>query len=26
VRARVEERFGVRLMPEPVFWGSLGLE
>ena len=26
VRARVEERFGVRLVPEPVFWGPLGLE
>ena len=26
VRARVEERFGVRLVPEPVFWGSLTLD
>jgi UDP-N-acetylmuramate dehydrogenase len=26
VRARVEERFGVRLVPEPVFWGGRGLE
>jgi len=25
VRGRVEERFGVRLVPEPVFWGSPGL-
>jgi UDP-N-acetylmuramate dehydrogenase len=24
VRARVEERFGVRLVPEPVFWGFPG--
>jgi UDP-N-acetylmuramate dehydrogenase len=24
VRARVEERFGVRLVPEPVFWGIPG--
>jgi hypothetical protein len=22
----VAERFGVRLAPEPVFWGSLGLD
>ncbi len=26
VRARVEERFGVRLAPEPVFWGALSLD
>jgi UDP-N-acetylmuramate dehydrogenase len=26
VRSRVEERFGVRLQPEPVLWGSIGLE
>jgi UDP-N-acetylmuramate dehydrogenase len=26
VRAGVEERFGVRLHPEPVFWGALGLD
>ena len=26
VRAGVEERFGVRLHPEPVFWGGLGLD
>ena len=26
VRAGVEERFGVRLHPEPIFWGALGLE
>jgi UDP-N-acetylmuramate dehydrogenase len=26
VRARVEERFGVRLVPEPVFWGFLSLD
>ena len=26
VRARVEERLGVRLMPEPVLWGPLSLE
>ena len=26
VRARVEERFGVRLVPEPVFWGGLSLD
>jgi len=26
VRARVEERFGVRLHPEPIFWGSPGLD
>jgi UDP-N-acetylmuramate dehydrogenase len=26
VRARVEERVGVRLVPEPVFWGSITLE
>ncbi len=25
VRARVEERFGVRLTPEPVFWGPLSV-
>ena len=25
VRAAVEERFGVRLVPEPVFWGGPGL-
>jgi UDP-N-acetylmuramate dehydrogenase len=26
VRAGVEERFGVRLHPEPIFWGPLGLD
>jgi UDP-N-acetylmuramate dehydrogenase len=26
VRAGVEARFGVRLRPEPVFWGGLGLD
>jgi UDP-N-acetylmuramate dehydrogenase len=26
VRARVEERFGVRLVPEPVFWGGITLD
>ncbi|MET0850258.1 MAG: UDP-N-acetylmuramate dehydrogenase [Candidatus Rokuibacteriota bacterium] len=26
VRARVEARFGVRLVPEPVFWGGLTLD
>jgi UDP-N-acetylmuramate dehydrogenase len=26
VRARVAERFGVRLRPEPVFWGAVSLE
>lgn len=26
VRARVEERFGVRLVPEPVFWGFASLD
>jgi UDP-N-acetylmuramate dehydrogenase len=26
VRAGVEARFGVRLHPEPVFWGGLGLD
>jgi UDP-N-acetylmuramate dehydrogenase len=26
VRRRVEECFGVRLVPEPVFWGRLGLD
>jgi len=26
VRARVQERFGVRLVPEPVFWGTTGLD
>ena len=26
VRAGVEQRFGVRLHPEPVFWGALGLD
>jgi UDP-N-acetylmuramate dehydrogenase len=25
IRARVEARFGVRLVPEPVFWGGLAL-
>ena len=25
VRARVEACFGVRLVPEPVFWGAVGL-
>jgi UDP-N-acetylenolpyruvoylglucosamine reductase len=26
IRARVDERFGVRLVPEPVFWGFLSLD
>jgi UDP-N-acetylenolpyruvoylglucosamine reductase len=26
VRAHVEERFGVRLVPEPVFWGGITLD
>jgi UDP-N-acetylmuramate dehydrogenase len=26
VRAGVEDRFGVRLHPEPIFWGALGLD
>lgn len=26
VRGGVEQRFGVRLHPEPIFWGSLGLD
>ena len=26
VRAGVEERFGVRLHPEPIFWGALSLD
>jgi UDP-N-acetylmuramate dehydrogenase len=26
VRDRVEERFGIRLVPEPVFWGIEGFE
>jgi UDP-N-acetylmuramate dehydrogenase len=26
VRAGVEARFGLRLHPEPVFWGTLGLD
>jgi UDP-N-acetylmuramate dehydrogenase len=26
VRARVEERVGVRLVPEPVFWGPITIE
>jgi UDP-N-acetylmuramate dehydrogenase len=26
VRAGVEQRFGVRLHPEPIFWGSLSLD
>jgi len=26
LRARVEERFGIRLVPEPVFWGSLSMD
>jgi UDP-N-acetylmuramate dehydrogenase len=26
VRAGVEERFGVRLQPEPIFWGTLSLD
>jgi UDP-N-acetylmuramate dehydrogenase len=25
VRARVEERFGLRLVPEPIFWGFPGV-
>jgi len=26
IRARVEARFSIRLVPEPVFWGGLSLE
>jgi UDP-N-acetylmuramate dehydrogenase len=26
VRAGVERRFGVRLQPEPVFWGAVGID
>ena len=26
VRAGVEQRFGVRLHPEPIFWGAAGLD
>jgi UDP-N-acetylmuramate dehydrogenase len=26
IRIKVEERFGVRLVPEPVFWGFLSLD
>jgi UDP-N-acetylmuramate dehydrogenase len=26
LRAGVEQRFGVRLRPEPIFWGALGLD
>jgi UDP-N-acetylenolpyruvoylglucosamine reductase len=26
VRAGVERRFGVRLHPEPIFWGAPGLD
>ncbi len=26
VRAGVEERFGVRLQPEPIFWGAIGID
>ena len=26
VRAGVEERFGVRLQPEPIFWGTIGID
>ena len=26
VRAGVEERFGVRLHPEPIFWGTSSLD
>jgi len=26
LRAGVEDRFGVRLIPEPVFWGFPALE
>jgi UDP-N-acetylenolpyruvoylglucosamine reductase len=26
VRAGVEARFGVRLHPEPIFWGTLSLD
>jgi UDP-N-acetylmuramate dehydrogenase len=26
IKARVEERFGVRLEPEPVLWGELSVE
>ena len=26
IRTAVEERFGVRLVPEPVFWGFQSLD
>lgn len=26
IRSRVEARFGIRLVPEPVFWGGVSLE
>jgi UDP-N-acetylenolpyruvoylglucosamine reductase len=26
IRAAVEERFGVRLLPEPAFWGFASLD
>jgi len=26
VRAGVEQRFGVRLHPEPIFWGAIGID
>jgi len=26
IRAGVEERFGVRLQPEPIFWGTIGID
>jgi len=26
VRAGVEARFGVRLQPEPIFWGAIGID
>ena len=26
VRTGVEERFGVRLQPEPIFWGTIGID
>jgi UDP-N-acetylmuramate dehydrogenase len=26
VRAGVEARFGVRLQPEPIFWGTIGID
>jgi UDP-N-acetylmuramate dehydrogenase len=26
LRGGVEQRFGVRLHPEPIFWGTIGLD